>query len=157
VVRYVSIPEITNAKRPLTTEVKSINERGERVPTPMAGEHPLTLYIDKREIVTLMTLGQAPEALALGYLRNQRPVRSIYDIAMHMKAPFIGACQVIYRTFSRAHGKIRPPVPSNRSSATTLCLAHVRSRAYSSALNPVLPPMAAVFTDTVRSVAKRNR
>jgi len=51
------------------------------VPTPIAGEHPLTLYVDKREIVTLMTLGQAPEALAIGYLRNQRLVKSIDEIA----------------------------------------------------------------------------
>ncbi|MHC0039826.1 formate dehydrogenase accessory sulfurtransferase FdhD, partial [Pseudoneobacillus sp. C159] len=43
-------------------------------------EHPLTLYVDKREIVTLMTLGQAPEALAIGYLRNQRLVSSIEEI-----------------------------------------------------------------------------
>jgi FdhD protein len=74
-------PKITQASRPLTTEVEAINERGESVPTPIAGEHPLTLYIDKREIVTLMTLGQTPEALALGYLRNQRLVRSIDEIA----------------------------------------------------------------------------
>lgn len=74
-------PRITNASRPLTTEVEAINERGEQIPTSIAGEHPLTLYIDKREIVTLMTLGQAPEALALGYLRNQRLVRSIEEIA----------------------------------------------------------------------------
>src|SRR5688572_26155698 len=51
------------------------------VPTSIAGEHPLTLYVDKREIVTLMTLGHAPEALAIGYLRNQRLVSSIDDIA----------------------------------------------------------------------------
>ena len=75
------LPRISAATRPLTTEVDAINERGECVPTPIAGEHPLTLYIDKREIVTLMTLGQAPEALALGYLRNQRLVRAIDDIA----------------------------------------------------------------------------
>ena len=74
-------PRITNASRPLTFEVEAINERGEAVPTPIAGEHPLTLYIDKREIVTLMTLGQAPEALAIGYLRNQRLVQSIDDLA----------------------------------------------------------------------------
>ena len=43
-------------------------------------EHPLTLYVDKREIVTLMTLGAAPEALAIGYLRNQRLVASIEEI-----------------------------------------------------------------------------
>ncbi len=58
--------ELTHASKPLTFEVEAINERGEAVPTPIAGEHPLTLYIDKREIVTLMTLGQAPEALAIG-------------------------------------------------------------------------------------------
>jgi len=74
-------PAITRASRPLTFDVEAVNERGEMVPTAIAGEHPLTLYVDKREIVTLMTLGQAPEALAVGYLRNQRLVKSIEDIA----------------------------------------------------------------------------
>jgi len=74
-------PRITSASRPLTFEVEAINERGEAVPTPIAGENPLTLYVDKREVVTLMTLGQAPEALAIGYLRNQRLARSIDEIA----------------------------------------------------------------------------
>ncbi|MGH8623017.1 MAG: formate dehydrogenase accessory sulfurtransferase FdhD [Burkholderiales bacterium] len=74
-------PKLTNAGRPLTFEVEAVNERGERLPTPIAGEHPLTLYLDKREIVTLMTLGQAPEALTIGYLRNQRLVGSIEEIA----------------------------------------------------------------------------
>jgi FdhD protein len=74
-------PELTNAARPATFDVEAYNERGEMVPTPIAGEHPLTLYVDKREIVTLMTLGQAPEALAIGYLRNQRLVGSIEEIA----------------------------------------------------------------------------
>src|SRR5690349_25110402 len=50
------------------------------VPTSIAGEHPLTLYLDKRELVTLMTLGHAPEALAVGYLRNQRLVASVAEI-----------------------------------------------------------------------------
>ena len=74
-------PQLTHASKPLTYEVEAINERGEAVPTPIAGEQPLTLYLDKREIVTLMTLGQTPEALAVGYLRNQRLVRSVEDIA----------------------------------------------------------------------------
>jgi FdhD protein len=74
-------PELTNAGRPLTYDVEAINERGEAVQQPIAGEHPLTLYVDKREIVTLMTLGQAPEALAIGYLRNQRLARSLDEIA----------------------------------------------------------------------------
>ena len=74
-------PKITHASRPLTTEVEAVNERGEALATPIAGEHPLTLYVDNREVVTLMTLGQAPEALAIGYLRNQRLVRSLEEIA----------------------------------------------------------------------------
>jgi FdhD protein len=74
-------PLLTRAAKPLTYEVEAINERGEAVLQPIAGEHPLTLYVDKREIVTLMTLGQAPEALAIGYLRNQRLANSIDDIA----------------------------------------------------------------------------
>ena len=74
-------PKLTNAAKPATFEVEAYNERGEMVPTAVAGEHPLTLYLDKREIVTLMTLGHAPEALAIGYLRNQRLADSIDDIA----------------------------------------------------------------------------
>jgi len=77
----VAKPEITRATRPLTIEVESINEHGEAESTPIAGEHPLTIYLDKREIVTLMTLGQNPEALVLGYLRNQRLVPSVEHIA----------------------------------------------------------------------------
>jgi len=73
-------PILTSASRPLTFTVEARNERGETEATSIAGEHPLTLYVDKREIVTLMTLGGAPEALAIGYLRNQRLVDRLEDI-----------------------------------------------------------------------------
>ena len=73
-------PELTQSARPATFTVPAIDEAGRSVPTPIAGEHPLTLYVDKREIVTLMTLGAAPEALVIGFLRNQRLVKSIEDI-----------------------------------------------------------------------------
>ncbi len=74
-------PQLSNASRPATFVVDAVNEAGIAEPTSIAGEHPLTLYVDKREIVTLMTLGAAPEALAIGYLRNQRLVNKIEDIA----------------------------------------------------------------------------
>ncbi|MEO8132485.1 MAG: formate dehydrogenase accessory sulfurtransferase FdhD [Betaproteobacteria bacterium] len=73
-------PLLTNAARPATFTVTSINESGETGETAIAGEHALTLYVDKEEVLTLMTLGAAPEALALGYLRNQRLIESIDDI-----------------------------------------------------------------------------
>ena len=68
-------PQLTNAGRPATYTVDALNERGEVLPTPIAGEHPLTLYVDKREVVTMMTLGQAPECLAIGYLRDRKSTR----------------------------------------------------------------------------------
>lgn len=58
-----------------------LDQDGRPQSTHMPGERPLTLYLDKREIVTLMSLGQKPEALVLGYLRNQRLVENLRDIA----------------------------------------------------------------------------
>ena len=74
-------PVLSQATRALTVTIAAVNERGESVPTAIAGEYPLTLYVDKREIVTLMTLGAAPEALAIGWLRNQRLVASLDELA----------------------------------------------------------------------------
>ncbi len=74
-------PLLSRASRPLTVTIPAVNENGDAVPTEIAGEHPLTLYVDKREIVTLMTLGAAPEALVIGWLRNQRLVSRLDEIA----------------------------------------------------------------------------
>jgi FdhD protein len=74
-------PLLSHATRPLTFEIEAVNEQGEAQKIFIAGEHPLALYVDKREIITLMTLGAWPEALAIGYLRNQRLVDSLEEIA----------------------------------------------------------------------------
>lgn len=71
---------MSNASVPVVHEVEIIDELGRRKPTFIPGERSLTIYLDKREVVTLMTLGSAPEALVLGYLRNQRLVESPEDI-----------------------------------------------------------------------------
>jgi FdhD protein len=73
-------PQLSNASASLTHEVTAIDERGRRSTLHIPAERPLTVYVDKRELVTLMTLGGAPEALTLGYLRNQRLVRSLDDV-----------------------------------------------------------------------------
>ncbi|HZW23364.1 formate dehydrogenase accessory sulfurtransferase FdhD [Noviherbaspirillum sp.] len=73
-------PTMTNARAPLTREVEAMDERGRLSVISIPAERPLTVYVDKRELVTLMTLGAAPEALTLGYLRNQRLVNSIEDV-----------------------------------------------------------------------------
>ncbi len=64
-----------------THTVTAVDEYGESQTVAIAGERPLTLYLDRREIVTLMTLGSHPEALALGYLRNQGFVTDLARIA----------------------------------------------------------------------------
>ena len=61
----------TQADVPLTIAVKATNEQGEILDKFIACERPLTVYLNWRPIVTLMTLGARPEALALGYLKNQ--------------------------------------------------------------------------------------
>jgi FdhD protein len=73
-------PELTDAARPATIDVPAIDEHGATRAVAIAGEHPLTVYVDKQELLTLMTLGGAPEALTIGYLRNQRLVDSLQDI-----------------------------------------------------------------------------
>jgi len=73
-------PQLTDAGLSPTHAVIATDEYGAQRETYIAGERPLTLYVDKREIVTLMTLGNRPEALALGYLRNQGLVENIEEI-----------------------------------------------------------------------------
>jgi FdhD protein len=74
-------PAIAQAAHPASVIVEAVDEHGAAVPTAIACERPLTLYLDKCELVTLMTLGQAPEALAIGYLRNQSMVKALDEIA----------------------------------------------------------------------------
>ncbi len=67
--------EMTNAGLDAAVAVSALDEYGEPRAGHIASERPLTVYVDKREIVTLMTLGTRPELLVLGWLRNQRLVR----------------------------------------------------------------------------------
>ncbi len=76
----MDLPRLTQAQAPLTQAVDVINERGETEQVHIPAERALTVYVDRRELVTLMTLGAHPELLVLGYLRNQRLVDSVFDI-----------------------------------------------------------------------------
>ena len=74
------LPHLTEARAPLTREVAVVNQHGEHESISIPAERDLTVYVDKRELVTLMTLGARPEWLVLGYLRNQRLVTSVDEI-----------------------------------------------------------------------------
>jgi FdhD protein len=74
------IPNISDSAVPLVSEVLVLDEAGRQKTISIPGERPLTVYVDKQELVTLMTIGGAPEALVLGYLKNQRFVKSLDEI-----------------------------------------------------------------------------
>ncbi len=74
------LPFLTEAHAALTHEIEVVNEAGERQRLSIPAERPLTVFVDKRELVTLMTLGAKPEWLVLGYLLNQRLVASAADV-----------------------------------------------------------------------------
>ena len=65
------LPRLTEARLPLTCQISAFDESGALRPLAIPVERALTIYVDKRELVTLMTLGARPEWLVLGYLRNQ--------------------------------------------------------------------------------------
>ena len=73
-------PRLSNASAPLTHQISVLDEFGATRNISIPAERALTVFVDKRELVTLMTLGAAPELLVLGYLRNQRLVDSVADI-----------------------------------------------------------------------------
>ncbi len=67
--RYVIAPD--PARAGLTRTVAGYDENGDAIETSVVEERPLTIYLNRREIVTAMTIGDYPEYLALGFLRNQ--------------------------------------------------------------------------------------
>ena len=59
----------------LTEIIECLNESGENIKLPVVREIPLTIYLNKQEIVTAMTLGDMPDLLAVGYLLNQNMLK----------------------------------------------------------------------------------
>ena len=76
----VGAPRLTQAHCDLLREIQILDEYGDRRTIHIPAERPLTVFVDKRELVTLMTLGQMPELLVLGYLRNQRLVADVTEV-----------------------------------------------------------------------------
>ena len=76
----MTTPRLSHARAPLTREVEVVDQHGQRETLFIPAERDLTVYVDKRELVTLMTLGAHPEWLVLGYLLNQRLVKSVDEI-----------------------------------------------------------------------------
>ena len=73
-------PEMSDAGLRPSHQVVAVDEFGQEREGWIAGERALTLFLDDREVVTLMTLGTHPEMLTLGYLLNQRLVPCLESV-----------------------------------------------------------------------------
>jgi FdhD protein len=71
--KYLIAPEPDDPR--LTRAVSGIDQTGAPVETRVVTERPLTLYLNAQEIVTMMTIGDRPDLLAVGFLRNQNMLR----------------------------------------------------------------------------------
>lgn len=78
--RIHDAPRLTEARCELLREIQIADETGDRRMIHIPAERPLTVFVDKRELVTLMTLGAMPELLVLGYLCNQRLIASAAEL-----------------------------------------------------------------------------
>ncbi len=64
----------------LTRKVSGIDQEGRAIETAVVMERPLTLFLNGQEIVTMMTIGDHPDYLAIGYLLNQNMLRADDEI-----------------------------------------------------------------------------
>ena len=73
-------PQMTDAGLGFSKSVVAVDESGNKRKIELVGERALTIYVDKQEIVTLMTMGTHPELLTLGYLKNQSFFENLNEI-----------------------------------------------------------------------------
>jgi FdhD protein len=64
----------------LTYSVTAIDEKKRKKSLFIPAERPLTLYLNKRELITIMTLGMNTKSLVIGYLKNQHIISSLEQI-----------------------------------------------------------------------------
>lgn len=75
---FIIAPNINNPA--LSSKVEGIDENGDITTTNVVTERPITLFLNSQEVVTIMTIGDHPELLAIGYLRNQNMLQDKNEI-----------------------------------------------------------------------------
>ena len=73
--KYLLKPNINDSQ--LTQKIKGYNEKKQKILTKVIQEKPLTIFLNSQEIVTLMSIGDYPYFLAIGYLLNQNMIKKI--------------------------------------------------------------------------------
>jgi FdhD protein len=113
-------PRLTAASCDPAQEVEIVDEHGERRSIGIPAERPLTLLIDGRELVTLLTLGACPELLVLGYLHNQALIGSVTEIASIEVDWPSGTAAVSLRPEAAAQAKMSPRIVATGSGQSTV-------------------------------------
>lgn len=111
----VPLPRLSQASVPLTRSVQVTDEQGRTRLVRIPAERDLTIYLDREEVVTLMTLGSHPEWLVLGYLLNQGLIESVAHIESITVDWEVGAAGV------RTHGAPARAGARRRRVVTTGC------------------------------------
>lgn len=109
-------PQLTDARVDPLREIEILDEYGQRRRILIPLERPLTIYVDKRELVTLMTLGAEPELLVLGYLFNQRLIQRLDEVESIQVDWEVGAAAVKTR-----HGLAEVEARTSQRVVTTGC------------------------------------
>lgn len=91
-------PEMSQAGLMPTQAVTAYDEYGSPRELHIADERPLTIYVDRYEIVTLMTLGREPELMVIGYLKNQSLITDLKEIVSVQVDWDVGAAAVVTRS-----------------------------------------------------------
>ncbi len=91
----------------LSTMVRGIDHEGKPVETAVVTERPLTLFLNSQEIVTMMTIGDHPDLLAVGYLLNQNMLRAEDEITDIAYEDDIGTVVVRTRAQTNFEGKLK--------------------------------------------------
>lgn len=97
----------------LSVTVSGIDHEGRRIETPVVTERPLTLFLNAREIVTMMTIGDYPELLAVGYLLNQNMLRPDDEITAIEHVPDIETIVVRTRRQTDYEEKLKKKVQTS--------------------------------------------
>jgi FdhD protein len=95
-------PVVSAAFTEVLQAVDMVDQVGEVHSVFIPRERPLTVWLDDRELVTLMTLGGAPEWLVLGYLRNQRLIQDVAALESIQVDWSLGSARVRSRDSSSA-------------------------------------------------------
>ncbi len=130
-------PNLSRAAAELLREIEVVDERGGKRHIRVPNERPLTVLVDDRELVTLMTLGAAPEWLVLGYLRNQRLLNSVDTLES------IAVDWQTHTALVKSRQELLAPDTASRASAASGCaLGTVFGDLMTQMQGIVLPPIA---------------